>query len=103
MECIVHFEVVHHGAGDVAKLRGLVMTPEGEKPSPLDLEQMFSSMGYDVACEDEDSLVFLPRGAGSDVEEIRVKKLDMGEETFTPDAHLRAIAEQLMSKPNRPM
>ncbi|MBN3524693.1 dipeptidyl aminopeptidase [Paenibacillus apiarius] len=103
MECIVHFEVVHHGAEDVAKLRGLVMTPKGERPSPHDLEQMFSSMGYDVACKDEDSLVFMPKGTGSDVEEIHVKKLDMGEETYTPDANLRAIAEQLMSKPNRPM
>ncbi|MGG3839575.1 dipeptidyl aminopeptidase [Paenibacillus dendritiformis] len=103
MECIVHFEAVHRGEGEIAKLRGLVMTEEGKKPTPLELEEMFQMMGYNVRCADEDSLIFVPKTSDGDIEELRVKKLDIGEESYTPDMQLRAIAEQLMSKPNRPM
>ncbi|MBG9792491.1 dipeptidyl aminopeptidase/acylaminoacyl-peptidase [Paenibacillus dendritiformis] len=103
MECIVHFEAVHRGAGEIAKLRGLVMTEEGKKPTPPELEEMFRMMGYNVRCTDKDSLIFEPNTSDGDIEEIRVKKLDIGEESYTPDMQLRAIAEQLMNKPNRPM
>ncbi|SDF30714.1 hypothetical protein SAMN04488689_104263 [Paenibacillus sp. cl6col] len=101
MECIVHFEVVHHGTDEIAKLRGLVMTPDKEKPTVDDVQEMLRMMGYEVHCTDEAALRFEPDRAGTDVEEIRIKKVDMGEEVYTPDMQLRAIAEQLMSKPNR--
>ncbi|GAC41018.1 hypothetical protein [Paenibacillus popilliae] len=103
MECIVHFEAVHRGEGEIAKLRGLVMTEEGKKPTPPELEEMFRMMGYNVRCTDEGSLIFVPVTSEGDIEEIRVKKLNIGEESYSPDMKLHAIAEQLMSKPNRPM
>ncbi|RJG26768.1 dipeptidyl aminopeptidase [Paenibacillus thiaminolyticus] len=103
MECIVHFDAVHRGEGEIAKLRGLVMTEEGKKPTTPELEEMFRMMGYNVHCTNENSLVFEPDTNDGDIEELRVKKLDIGEQSYTPDMQLRAIAEQLMNKPNRPI
>lgn len=98
MECIVHFEVIHHTTNTVTKLRGLVITDKHEQPSIEDIKNMLHSMGYDVHCLDKDKFIFKPNDATTDVKEICIKKIDCGEETYIPDPHLQRIANHLMPK-----
>lgn len=101
-ECIVHFEV-HDRSGEVSKLRGLIMN-DGGKPTVEDVQEMLGFMGYPVKVEDDERYTYLPSAAGSEWVKIVVKKLDTGEEEFTPDTHLKALAESMMSaRSSRPI
>ena len=98
-ECIVHFEV-HENSGDISKLRGLIMNEAGKKPTVDEVKQMLQIMGYAANIEDADQYTFTPAAAGAKWNKIVRKKLDCGEETFTPDLHLKALAESMMKHRN---
>ncbi|MCG7408627.1 dipeptidyl aminopeptidase [Paenibacillus sp. ACRRX] len=99
-ECIIHFDLQARN-GEIEKLRGLVMIEEGKKPTAAQILDMLDMMGYKASIEDEDHYVFAPAGGSSTFDKIVVKKMDAGEESFTPDPFLKAIAESMMEKNRR--
>ncbi|MGZ9585507.1 dipeptidyl aminopeptidase [Paenibacillus marinisediminis] len=99
-ECIVHFEV-HENGGEVSKLRGLVMIEPGKKPTVEEVQDMLQMMGYPVKIDDKERYEYVPATSGVDWNKIIVKKMDTGEETFTPDMQLKALAESMMQRNSR--
>lgn len=99
VECIVHFEV-HDRDGDVHKLRGLVMIEEGRKPTALEVQEMLSMMGYETRITNEDTYQYEPLSSAT-IDQVVIKKLDAGEESFTPDPMLKMLAESMMEKNRR--
>ncbi|MBR2568094.1 MAG: dipeptidyl aminopeptidase [Paenibacillus sp.] len=98
-ECIVYFEV-HDRNGEVHKLRGWVMLEEGRKPTAAEVQEMLSMMGYETRIADDKQYEYEPLSSSA-FERIIVKKMDNGEETFTPDPMLKALAESMMEKNRR--
>lgn len=101
VECIVHFEV-HERDGEVSKLRGLVMTEKGRKPTLEEVQAMLRMMEYDARADDTDHYTFVPAASGANWEKIVVKKMDTGEEVFTPDLQLKTLAESMMKQRSNP-
>ena len=102
-ECIVHFEVIERG-GEVSKLRGLVMTEKGKKPTLEEVQAMLRMMEFNAHAEDADHYTFVPAASGGNWEKIVVKKMDTGEEVFTPDLQLKALADSMMQhRSSRPI
>lgn len=101
MECIVHFEVMHHDG--VKELRGLIYPKEGNIPTESDFLQMFEEMGYKLRLEDRENLVFKPLEAGADYERVRVRRLDTGEKSYKEDGDVKSLLTNLIPRSSRPI
>jgi len=92
-ECIIHFKHVRNGVSK--DLRGLIFVKEGETPTIAQFIDCFARMGYKVALEDEQRLIFKPVNP-SEQYLLDIEALDFGEKKESPDAILRMLAEQLL-------
>ncbi|WP_223067087.1 hypothetical protein [Paenibacillus caui] len=99
MECTVYFDVVHED--DAKELRGLIFLEEGKTPTEQDFLSMFEEMGYKLRLEDRERLTFAPVDAGADYKEIRVRRLDTGDDDKQwEDNNLKSLIGNLL--PNKP-
>ncbi|WP_054956171.1 hypothetical protein [Paenibacillus dakarensis] len=96
MECIVHFTVMHKEGPK--KLRGLTFVDPGELPDSNQLLEMFHEMEYKVVPDENEDLVYRPQDPSASYKYIRVNELDIGEDKYTEDRHLKSIVGNLLPK-----
>lgn len=101
MECIVHFDVVH--PDKTKELRGLILLEKGKSPTEADFLSMFSDMGYELKLSDQEKLIFTPLNAGADYKEIRIRKLDTGEDAYVEDRNLKSVISNLLPSQSKPI
>ncbi|ANF95446.1 hypothetical protein [Paenibacillus bovis] len=101
MECIVKFDVVY--PHEIKSLRGLVFVDQDAMPGTEQLIGMFKDMSYQVTADPADPMRFLPAGASSTFEYIRIRELDTGEQKFTEDRDLKNLLSNLLPNQNRPI